>query len=357
MKKYRSNSSFKKKPKSFGPFSLSIQNPNNIKFQTIKTFQNNAPLKNPLCRIHTEIKEIKKIIKNTETSKNKLSNILIKSANINIAKETLVMTLREELNYHNNLHNKLLEFKKYADKVTKQYKKNRDDILKYKKRLRSDLSEFVKLLENYDNEEKACLKQKENLHTINQSIINNKKKYQNELLEKINKLDKDTNKQNDEIDELRNILREFRNYNNNYMSGLDKNENEHDRKYQKLLKAYNRVENEYIYYFNLEMENRKMQLEGNSLYKEEENGANIRLIESEQRKQFLQNLIQSIKLQIEEIEEQKHNCMSDDELVKLLGKNGAMKYKKRMEENNTKTKSELGNSMNKRKNSLTINSY
>ena len=356
MKKYKSHSNVKRKSKSFGPCPLTIQYPNNQKSQGMKTIEKNIPLKDPLHRIHTEIKEIKKIIKNTEASNNKLSNILIKSANINIAKESLVMALREELNHHNKLHNKLLEFKSYADKVTKRYKKNRDDILKYKNRLRNDLSEFVKLLDNYDNQEKACIKENENLHTINQSIIKNKKQYQNELLEKINKLDKDTNKQNDDIDELRNVLREFRNYNNNYMSGIDKNESEHDYRYQKLLKAYKRVENEYIYYYNLEMESRKNQLDGeNSLYKEEENGANLRLAEKKVRNQFLQNMVQSIKMQIEEIEEQKRNFMDDEELIRFLGKTGAMKYKKRMGENYTKTKSDIGGMMNRSKNSITSN--
>ena len=356
MRKYKSHSNVKRKDKPFGSYALTIQFPNNQKSQRLKMNLKTIPPRDPLSRIHTEIKEIEKIIKNTESSNNKLSTILIKRENIKIAKESLVVALRKELNHHILLNNKLLEFKKYADKVTNKYKKNRDGILKYKKHLRNDLSEFVKLLENYDSQEKAYIKENENLHKTNQTIINNKKQYQKELLEKIKKLDRDTNKQNDDIDELRNVLREFRNYNNNYMNGIDKNESENDYRYQKLLKAYKRVENEYIYYYNLEMEKRKNELDAeNSLYKEEENDANMKLMESEVKAQFLQNIIQSIKLQLEEIEEQKKNCMNDEESIRFLGKNGAIKYKKKMEENNNKTKTELGYLVNK--NNFTINSY
>ena len=155
MRKYKSHSNVKRKDKPFGSYALTIQFPNNQKSQRLKMNLKTIPPRDPLSRIHTEIKEIEKIIKNTESSNNKLSTILIKRENIKIAKESLVAALRKELNHHILLNNKLLEFKKYADKVTNKYKKNRDGILKYKKHLRNDLSEFVKLLENYDSQEKA----------------------------------------------------------------------------------------------------------------------------------------------------------------------------------------------------------
>lgn len=288
----------------------------------------------PIENIKTELKDIKKIIQDNENSTKKNGKLLIKNENIKIAKENIIMSLRKELKFQKLLNMNLLNFKEYTDKNSNSYKKNYEEICKYRNQLHKDLSQFIKLCENYEKMKDDYEKEKNTIIKTNENLIHYKKEEQKKMKITLNKLNNDTQNQHNKIETLRNTLREFRNKNNDYIVNLEKNEYDHDKKYENLLKEYKRVENQYKYYFDLELRNRKNYLDGMNKYlmAEEEGIVISKLNDRKVKGEFLKNVVRNIQSQIQEIENLNKKIKEDKEIEKLLGKRGAEKFRERMTE-------------------------
>ena len=74
---------------------------------------------------------------------------LIKEENLKNAKENIIISLREDLEYHKKINRHYLLYKQYATDISNYYKQNFDEIFKFKADLRSDLSDFIKIVEEY----------------------------------------------------------------------------------------------------------------------------------------------------------------------------------------------------------------
>ncbi len=289
----------------------------------------------PLESINRELKDIKKLVEgNNENSKEKEQKILIRKANLKIAKENIIMSLRKELKFQKLLNRNLLNFKDYADKNSGEYKKNYEEICKYRDQLHYDLKEFIALCENYEKLKNEYENEKNTLINTNENIISYKTDEQEKMKIRLDKLNSDTQNQHEKIEQLRNTLREFRNKNNDYIVNLEKNEYDHDQRYEMLMKEYKRVENEYKYYYDLEIKSRKDQLDrmNKNFMAEEEGLVMSRLNDKQVKGAFLKNVIKDIQSQIQEIENLNKRIKEDKEIEKLLGKRGAEKFKERMTE-------------------------
>ena len=318
---------------------------NKINIKNISNIIHINKFRMPIESINTELKDIKKIVEEAETenSKEKNKKILITKANIKIAKENIIMSLRKELKFQKLLNINLLRFKEYADKNSNEYKKNYENICKYRTQLHSDLSEFINLVNNYEKLKNDYDNEKELMIKTNESLINYKNQEQLKLKHRLDQLNYDTQNQSDTLENLRKTLREYR----------EKNECVHDQKYQNLLNEYKRVENEYKYYFDLEIRTRKNKLDrmNKNLCAEEEGLAVLKLSEKQVKGEFLKNIIRNIQSQIQEIENLNKRINDDKEIEKLLGKRGAEKFRERK---NKKYKNELS-SINS-KNNFTLTS-
>lgn len=310
--------------------------PNRIKkdINNLSNIINVNKFRIPLESINRELKDIKKLVEGNENLNEKEEKILIKKANIKIAKESIIMSLRKELRFQKLLNRNLLNFKEYADKNSGEYKKNYEEICKYREQLHSDLKEFITLCENYEKVKNEYENEKNTLINTNENIISYKKEEQDKMRVRLDKLNYDTQNQHNKIEELRNTLREFRNRNNDYIVNLEKNEYDHDQRYEMLLKEYKRVENEYKYYYDIEIKSRKNELDrmNKNLMAEEEGMAMSRLNDKQVKGAFLKNVIKDIQSQIQEIENLNRKIKEDKEIEKLLGKRGAEKFKERMTE-------------------------
>ena len=301
----------------------------------------------PMDNINIEMNDIKKVLI-TENARKIKNKILIKNTNMKIAKESLIMSLRKELRFQKLLNRNLLNLKEYADKNSNEYKKNYDNICKFRTQIHKDLSEFVSIVDNYEKNINKFNKEKEMMIKTNESLINYKSEEQRKMKEKLDKLNNDTEFQNNKIEKLRKTLREYRNTNEEYYGNMQQNELMHLQKYEKLIGEYKRLENLYKYYFDLEMKNMKLKLDGinKNLFAEEKDNALLKLKEKQVMGDFLKNIIQDIHSQMGEIERINKKMKEDKNMEKLLGKKGAEKYRQRM---NEKYKSELS-SLNTRYN-------
>lgn len=301
----------------------------------------------PMDNINIEMNDIKKVLI-TENARKIKNKILIKNTNMKIAKESLIMSLRKELRFQKLLNRNLLNLKEYADKNSNEYKKNYDNICKFRTQIHKDLSEFVSIVDNYEKDINKFNKEKEMMIKTNESLINYKSEEQRKMKEKLDKLNNDTEIQNNKIEKLRKTLREYRYTNEQYYGNMQQNELMHLQKYEKLIGEYKRLENLYKYYFDLEMKNMKLKLDGinKNLFAEEKDNALLKLKEKQVMGDFLKNIIQDIHSQMGEIERINKKMKEDKNMEKLLGKKGAEKYRQRM---NEKYKSELS-SLNTRYN-------
>ena len=293
----------------------------------------------PMDNINSEMRDIKKVL-NTENV-NKIKNkLLIKKTNMKIAKENIIVSLRRELKFQKLLNRNLLSYKEYADKNANEYKANYDNICKYRAQIHDDLSGFVSLINNFENDISNYKKEKEVMIKTNESLINYKSEEQNKMKKKLEELNNDTKNQDNKLEYLRKTLREYRDERDQYYGNMQKDELKHLSKYEKLISEYKRLENLYQYYFDLEVRNRKIKLDGmnKNLFSDEEDTALLKLKEKQVMGDFLRNIIRDIQIQMSEIDNVKKKMKEDKNIEKLLGKRGAEKYRQRM---NLKYKSEI----------------
>jgi hypothetical protein len=289
--------------------------------------------------LNMEMRDIKRVLITDNVMKKK-NKVLIKNTNMKIIKENLIMSLRRELKFQKLLNRNLLNLKEYADKNSNEYKKNYDNICKYREQIHKDLSEFVSIVTNYENDINRSNKEKEMVIKTNESLINYKSEEQNQMKAKLEKLNNDTQIQNNKLEKLRKTIREYRNQSEEYYGGMEKNELKHLSKYEKLISEYKRLENLYQYYFDLEMKNMRIKMDGmnKNLFAEEEDSALLKLKEKQVMGDFLRNIIRDIQTQMSEIDRVNKRIKEDKGIEKLLGKKGAEKYRQRM---NEKYKSEI----------------
>ena len=293
----------------------------------------------PMDTINSEMRDIKKVL-NTENVKKIKNKLLIKKTNMKIAKENIIVSLRRELKFQKLLNRNLLSYKEYADKNANEYKANYDNICKYRAQIHDDLSGFVSLINNFENDISNYKKEKEIMIKTNESLINYKSEEQNKMKKKLEELNNDTKNQDNKLEYLRKTLREYRDERDQYYGNMQKDELKHLSKYEKLISEYKRLENLYQYYFDLEVRNRKIKLDGmnKNLFADEEDTALLKLKEKQVMGDFLRNIIRDIQIQMSEIDNVKKKMKEDKNIEKLLGKRGAEKYRQRM---NLKYKSEI----------------
>ena len=288
----------------------------------------------PIDNINKELIDIKKMVVQTENLKEKNDKILIKNANNNIRKEKIIMSLKRELAFQKLMNKNLLRFKEYADKNSNLYKKNYEDICKYKIQLHDDLSDFFNLIDNYEKTKVNYTNEKETMIKTNDNLIQFKLKEQNILKDRLEKLEKDIKDQYKTIDDLTNTLEEYIKEHKDNNINIEKKEYEYDDIYDRLINKYKYAQNEYKYYFDLEMRKRKnkLDMEKGSLCSEEEGMALLKLSENQVKEEFLKNIIKNIQTQIQEIEQINQKIKDNKNIEKFLGKRGAEKYKQKIKE-------------------------
>ena len=275
---------------------------------------------------------------------------LIKEENLKNAKENIIISLREDLEYHKKINRHYLLYKQYATDISNYYKQNFDEIFKFKADLRSDLSDFIKIVEEYEEKIKKYNKEKDTMVKTNNDIIRYKNNEREKLNETINKLNNDLEKQKNKLDKINETLNEFKEQNETYLDKLNNNELEYLTQYENLNNKYQKLKMQYDLYFNMEIKKRKLELDYNNtnLFKEEKDNVNLKLQDKLCQNNFLKEIANEIKKQINEIESINHKSAEDEQLIKFLGKVFYNKVKQRQEEKEKKKNKIEKNKSNKK---------
>ena len=274
---------------------------------------------------------------------------LIKAQGNNIAKESIIILLREDLDYHKNINKNYNIYKKYATDICDYYKQNFEEILEYKANLRYDLKDFIKLVDGYEEEIGKCKVDRKVMIKTSEDIIKYKKSEKDKMGERLRKLNNDLEKQDKKLNTINNLLKEYQEQNENYMDKLNSSELTHMERYEILEDKYKKLLAKYNYYIDKEMKNRKIELDykDKNLCKEEKDLADLKLKDNLLKNDYLKEIANDIKNQIKEIELVNQKYLEEEKLLRFLGKVFYNKVKQRRaemeltQENMSKTKSTI----------------
>ena len=140
--------------------------------------------------------------------------------------------------------------------------------------------------------------------------------------ERLRKLNKDLEKQDKKLNNVTQILNDYKEQNETYMEKLNNSELTHLERYEILEDKYKRLLAKYHFYVDKEMKKRKLELDyrDNNLCKEEEDLADLKLQDNLLKNVFLREIANDIKNQIKEIELANQKFLEEQELLRFLGK-------------------------------------
>ena len=231
------------------------------------------------------------------------TNELVSNTQKSLSKKNLILSLREDLEYHKKINENYKSYEKYADDLCKCYKKNFDDIFIYKKDLTEDLKDFIKMLKDFEVDEKDLINQKRMIKQSNEDIIKYKLEEQINLNKKIIKLNQDLEKQSITLKDLNAILKSNLSMNQNNLINLQNEELKYKDKLEMLENAYKKLIYRYNYYQDLTTLETKRKFINENSNIDETNEASIKLKEETIKNNYLKKEINAMKNKMKEIDE------------------------------------------------------
>ncbi len=286
-----------------------------------------AKMKSHIKEILTSFNNYNKKTKSTEAK-------LIKAEGSCIAKKNVILSLREDLAYHKKINKNYNIYKKYANDICNYYKQNFQEIFEYKANLRNDLKDFIKVIDGYEDTIVQCKEDKKMMIKTSEDIIKFKKSEKVKMTERLRKINSDLEKQDKKLNNITEILNEYKEQNETYLEKLSNSELAHMIKYEILEDKYKKIVAQYEFYVDKEMKRRKIELDykDKNLCKEEEDLADLKLKDNILKNEYLKEIAAEIKKQINEIESLNQKSLEEEELLKFLGKVFFNKVKQRRAE-------------------------
>jgi hypothetical protein len=252
---------------------------------------------------------------------------------INISAEKLILTLRQDLKYHTELNQKFKNYFTEISKLGNNFKYNLECLNEHKKNLQFEMKDFVEIVEEKEKEMNDLKEEKNMLILTNEALLNDKltektildgqlKDAMRNLAFSSEKLTNTKTKINELSGELEMINKEI----------ID-NENEHIKKYDRLLYKYNRElekfqvfldNDEYDLMLNDEINERKIN--------EYKKNVDIENFERESKKVYLNTVIEGLYKKIEGVKQNRIEREKEKERYKFLGKYFASHYKEKHKE-------------------------
>ena len=295
---------------------------------------------NKIYLTSTDYKPIKteiNLILNQIINYQKNINLMLKNIRdtniINISAEKLILTLRQDLKYHTELNQKFKNYFTEISKLGNNFKYNLECLNEHKKNLQFEMKDFVEIVEEKEKEMNDLKEEKNMLILTNEALLNDKltektildgqlKDAMRNLAFSSEKLTNTKTKINELSGELEMINKEI----------ID-NENEHIKKYDRLLYKYNRElekfqvflgNDEYDLKLNDEINERKID--------EYKKNVDIENFERESKKVYLNTVIEGLYKKIEGVKQNRIEREKEKERYKFLGKYFASHYKEKHKE-------------------------
>ena len=178
----------------------------------------------------------------------KLPKTLSQKLNNNIIKESLILSLREELKYNEKINKTCTKYITEVISLKEKVKKNKEEVELNCEKLKAEFEEQFAVIDNFENQINLLNEEKKEIVRTNEEIINLKNE-QNQLLKnQFNKVQEDANKQMEEIQILKNKINDLTVKKQNLNDELEKGLKIEEEKHKILLKEYQALSKKYDYY-------------------------------------------------------------------------------------------------------------
>ena len=295
---------------------------------------------NKIYLTSTDYKPIKteiNLILNQIINYQKNINLMLKNirdTNINnISAEKLILNLRQDLKYHTELNQKFKNYFTEISKLGNNFKYNLECLNEHKKNLQFEMKDFVEIVEEKEKEMNDLKEEKNMLILTNEALLNDKltektildgqlKDAMRNLAFSSEKLTNTKTKINELSGELEMINKEI----------ID-NENEHIKKYDRLLYKYNRELEKFQVFLDNDEYDLKLNDEINERKIDEyKKNVDIENFERESKKVYLNTVIEGLYKKIEGVKQNRIEREKEKERYKFLGKYFASHYKEKHKE-------------------------
>ena len=295
---------------------------------------------NKIYLTSTDYKPIKteiNLILNQIINYQKNINLMLKNirdTNINnISAEKLILNLRQDLKYHTELNQKFKNYFTEISKLGNNFKYNLECLNEHKKNLQFEMKDFVEIVEEKEKEINDLKEEKNMLILTNEALLNDKltektildgqlKDAMRNLAFSSEKLTNTKTKINELSGELEMINKEI----------ID-NENEHIKKYDRLLYKYNRELEKFQVFLDNDEYDLKLNDEINERKIDEyKKNVDIENFERESKKVYLNTVIEGLYKKIEGVKQNRIEREKEKERYKFLGKYFASHYKEKHKE-------------------------
>lgn len=295
---------------------------------------------NKIYLTSTDYKPIKteiNLILNQIINYQKNINLMLKNIRdtniINISAEKLILNLRQDLKYHTELNQKFKNYFTEISKLGNNFKYNLECLNEHKKNLQFEMKDFVEIVEEKEKEMNDLKEEKNMLILTNEALLNDKltektildgqlKDAMRNLAFSSEKLTNTKTKINELSGELEMINKEI----------ID-NENEHIKKYDRLLYKYNRELEKFQVFLDNDEYDLKLNDEINERKIDEyKKNVDIENFERESKKVYLNTVIEGLYKKIEGVKQNRIEREKEKERYKFLGKYFASHYKEKHKE-------------------------
>jgi hypothetical protein len=251
-----------------------------------------------------------------------------------ITKESLIFSLKKDLNYHKNINKKFIEYKNYIEKLNKISKFNYEKLLDYQNNLNIETSDFRKIISNYDKKLFAIRDKKGLYKKSQEQILKEKMKKNEELKLNLNQINNDLNQINSKSISTKEKIKNLTNENDDLFFNIENFDKISIEKYDELLLKYKKLMGKYYYYNDIKNENFKIKFDDDINQRKfnlQNNEIDIRLKDKKIKEEFLNNIINNIQNNINKIHEENKQNEIEKERIKFLGKTLLKKTKERNE--------------------------
>ena len=300
------------------------------------TVETTIPSPKDTNNIDKNIKRIQMEIDSYKKMNERQSKDLMKNVREKISKESLILSLQKDLEYHRNNNRNFREYKEYADRVVKDFETNRNKIIKYKEAMDIELKDFIEQCKEFENERKELLDEQEILIRSSEALIFQKKEEQNTLNNNLKKICRDISEQSKELEKVNSILLDLKTQIAKKNAQFEVDEKNNIDNYDELLSNFKTLQNRFKYFQDIENQKEKKKEDEDIKKRDIEKNeleVDLRVKDKEIKEEYLKSIIGDLNRKMEELKNQKQKSQLEKERIRFLGKALAGKLREKKEIN------------------------
>ena len=284
------------------------------------TVETTIPSPKDTNNIDKNIKRIQMEIDSYKKMNERQSKDLMKNVREKISKESLILSLQKDLEYHRNNNRNFREYKEYADRVVKDFETNRNKIIKYKEAMDIELKDFIEQCKEFENERKELLDEQEILIRSSEALIFQKKEEQNTLNNNLKKICRDISEQSKELEKVNSILLDLKTQIAKKNAQFEVDEKNNIDNYDELLSNFKTLQNRFKYFQDIENQKEKKKEDEDIKKRDIEKNeleVDLRVKDKEIKEEYLKSIIGDLNRKMEKLKNKKKKSQLEKERIRF----------------------------------------